>query len=1386
MYIAPATSIIYFRAKVVAGYCDPFISSTVTVLSYSYCEVETAAIDNITAISATSGGVITSDGGSAVIAKGIVWSTTQNPTLEENEHYSEDGTGTDEFTSELTELVQSTNYYVRAYATNTAGTSYGQQISFTTLDGIISLTTADAINITATSAQSGGEITDDGGAPVTTRGVVWNITENPTLEDNEGYTEDGTGVDEFVSELTELTPNTTYFVRAYASNVAGNGYGQEVSFTTLDGIISLTTAEAINITATSAQSGGEITDDGGAPVTTRGVVWNITENPTLEDNEGYTEDGTGVGEFVSELTELTPNTNYYLRAYATNSVMTEYGNEIYFSTLAALPQITTTEATSITATTAVSGGEIAYDGGASVTESGIVWSTTENPTLEENEGYTDNGTGTGEFVSELTELTPNTTYYVRAFASNVAGNGYGQEVSFITLDGIISLTTADITNITATSAQGGGEITDDGGAPVISRGVVWNTTENPTLDENGGFTEDGTGTGEFVSELTGLTQSTTYYVRAYATNSVGTGYGDQLSFETLAEPFVCGDNITFIYNGTEVTYGTVTGENGTCWFDRNLGATRAATSSTDTEAYGDLYQWGRAADGHQIRTSVTTSALSDSDTPDHGSFVLAPNNPYDWRSPQNSNLWQGVNGINNPCPSGFRLPTDGEWFEERQSWSTNDSEGAFASPLKLPVAGYRYYSDGSLRSVGTDGRYWTSTVDGTYSRFLLFNSSNAYMSIDNRANGYSVRCIKDYESEPTLPTVTTANITNIGATTATGGGNVTDDGGAAITARGVCWSTTENPTIEENEGYTEDGTGTGEFVSELTELEPSTTYHVMAYATNSVGTDYGEQQTFSTFAVMDIDGNGYTSVVIGDQEWMAQNLKTTKHNDGSDIPYVTYNATWAGLSTPAYCWYNNDQTTYGNTYGALYNWYAVNTGNLCPTGWHLPTDSESYTMENDIDPTISDPNATGWRGTNGGTKLKATSGWNSGGNGTDSYGFSALPGGHRYDHDGTFDSMGRYGGWWSSTEVGATDAWSRYLGYDNEGVYRNYYDKRSGIYVRCVKDSESEPTLPTVTTANISNITSSDATGGGNVTDDGGAEVTARGVVWSTTENPTLESNEGSTEDGTGTGLFVSELTDLEPSTTYYVRAYATNSVGTAYSEELQFTTYYGSVTDIDGNIYYTVLIGEQIWTSKNLRVTKYNNGNFIPTGLDNNQWGSTTSGAYAIYPHVEIDGLNSDEEVVGAYGALYNWYAVDDSRGLCPIGWNVPSLDDWTQLVNYVVDQGYPNESSNPNGVANTLKSCRQINSPLEGDCATNQHPRWSSNETHYGFDVFRFSAFPGGQRNHVGGYENLSWYGSFLSATEADATNSRFLHIVFGHGCIFYLNDSKKFGQSVRCIKD
>lgn len=245
------------------------------------------------------------------------------------------------------------------------------------------------------------------------------------------------------------------------------------------------------------------------------------------------------------------------------------------------------------------------------------------------------------------------------------------------------------------------------------------------------------------------------------------------------------------------------------------------------------------------------------------------------------------------------------------------------------------------------------------------------------------------------------------------------------------------------------------------------TYEVTLTVTNSAGSDSETKTGYITVntsgggggTVTDIEGNVYKTVTIGTQEWMAENLKTTKYNDGTSIPLVTDNTEWSNLTTPGYCYYNNDATTYKNTYGALYNWYTVNTDKLCPAGWHVPTDAEWTELENYL---IA--NGYNYDGTTSGNKigksLASTSGWNSssdvGDVGNDqasnnSTGFSVFPGGYRSD-TGTFRSVGIYGYWWSSTESSSTSAYLRSLGYNYSLLERYYFYKAHGFSVRCLRD----------------------------------------------------------------------------------------------------------------------------------------------------------------------------------------------------------------------------------------------------------------------------------------------------------------------------------------------
>jgi len=387
----------------------------------------------------------------------------------------------------------------------------------------------------------------------------------------------------------------------------------------------------------------------------------------------------------------------------------------------------------------------------------------------------------------------------------------------------------------------------------------------------------------------------------------------------------------------------------------------------------------------------------------------------------------------------------------------------------------------------------------------------------------------------TEPIVTTDNITAFTQTTASSGGNVTSNGGAKVTARGVCWSTTNNPPFGPNS--TSDGTGNGHFNSNIEGLTPNTKYYVRAYAINSEGTGYGNQVDFTTLEnppiaaftassttitagqsvqftdqstnnptswswnfgdgsistsnspahtystagtytvsltvsnnygsdaeikvnfitvlplrVTDIDNNIYGTVTIGSQVWMAENLKTTRFNDGNGIPLVTTNAGWINLSTPGFCYYDNNESLYKEIYGALYNWYAVYNGKICPAGWHVPSDEEWKTLEMYLGMSREVADLTLYRGTNEGSKLKSASGWNQNGNGTNETGFTGLPGGLR-GYDGIFYYVGNWTDFWTSTEINSNNAYTRGLGYIHDNIGRYEDSKKLGVSIRCIKNN---------------------------------------------------------------------------------------------------------------------------------------------------------------------------------------------------------------------------------------------------------------------------------------------------------------------------------------------
>ena len=479
---------------------------------------------------------------------------------------------------------------------------------------------------------------------------------------------------------------------------------------------------AITLNYTSAGVSAEVTDQGGAEVKSRGFVYGLS---------GGSFDtvfcGSGVGVYSAELNNLQPNTTYVYEAFAKNAGGFGTSGKVTFTTKDnEKPTVKTGEVENVGTTTASCGGNVTGDGGANITERGVCWSTNHNPSVSES--HVSAGSGLGEYTCNMTNLSANTTYYVRAYAKNSKGVGYGEEKQFTTLDfDLPEVTTAPVTDITQTTAKCGGEVINDGGTNVTERGVCWSTSHNPTVNNH--KVQAGEGMGGFTCNITGLNAHTTYYVRAYAINSKGPNYGEEVYFVTEANP-------------PTVSTGSVT----------NITTTSAMGSGNVTNDGGsDVSERGLCWSTHH-----------------------------------------------EPALNGTHV-------------EAGDGTGEFTAAITNLTANTTYY----VRAYAING------VEPAYGDEVEFTT----LSIS-------------------IPGVTTASVTNIGNTTATGGGNVISDGGAPVTERGICWSTNHNPTI--GGSHDNSGTGMGEFTVNMTGLTPNTTYYVKAYAINSQGPAYGEEVSFKT------------------------------------------------------------------------------------------------------------------------------------------------------------------------------------------------------------------------------------------------------------------------------------------------------------------------------------------------------------------------------------------------------------------------------------------------------------------------------------------------------------------------------------------------------------
>ncbi|MFD2068021.1 hypothetical protein ACFSKU_14085, partial [Pontibacter silvestris] len=1064
------------------------------------------------------------------------------------------------FTHQLTNLTPGTTYYIRAYAESEAGlVGYGDEVIFR-MPSRPSLTTRAVFPIGNKTATSGGNIYDDGRASIEASGIIWSTDRNfvPTLSTPNKTTQ--ASASDFTSELTGLVPETTYYVWAYATNIAGTSYGQQVSFTTnLAGLATIETTEASDVTSTSAVSGGTITDEGGVQVSTRGVIWSKVKNfnPDTDSIAGKTvQSGSAAGTFVSSLNGLERGTTYYIRAYVVNSVGTAYGDEKSFTTQD-VPTVLTLTLSDTTTTTAQGGGDITEDGRAPLMNYGLVWSTLPEPHTGLSTRTIYNGGAKGTFSSTMTGLKPGTLYYVRAYVSNTVGQAYGQDIQFTTPPDVPMLTTSVIFPSSKTSAEGGGNITDDRGAPVITRGVVWSTDPNfdpDTVVVN--RTLDGRGTGSFTSNLDGLEERITYYIRAYAINEAGTGYGDIVAFSMFATSpeLITQHEFTDITGNTAIGGGEVTRDGGS-----PVNTWGLVWSTIDANPVIGLHPHTTIKNSNIVGFEGTfTSQMTG----------LQPNTKYYVRA-------YAINGVGvayglTETIETATVPTLTATGPALVVRATSASiQGEVTDDGRMPIlargliwsiyddlttAGSNKVEEELTDSTGTGVSTFSATMEGLEPDKTYYVWAYARNGVGTT---YATRLqIKTLQIMP--PTVYTDTITAVEGTWAEAGGEVTDDGGSTVTARGLVWSTTRTPLLSEagSSNHVASGSGTGVFAARMPGLQPNTTYYFRAYAINTKGTSYGQLDSVTTLAIAPT-----VSIVTVSDILMtsASALASVTANGGEPVEErgFVWNTTGAE-PTPADSTLNMlgagpeingklEELLPDSTY---YVWaYAQNkvgTGySATPTIFTTPTLPTVLTIKPAVSTiTRNSAKVSGDVRSNGGLSIQAR--------------------GIVWSTDSIFDPTrvmldtvstkteevivsGTGFGTFTRDVTGLTEGVTYYVwAYATNGVGTGYG----------AREEFTTLTVPTLTTTvPLYDSLTNTAASGGEITKDGGKPVTVRGIVWSTTErNPTTELAT-KTSNGSGTGAFTANMTDLTPGTTYYVRAYATNSIGTGYGNLDSLTT---------------------------------------------------------------------------------------------------------------------------------------------------------------------------------------------------------------------------------------
>ncbi len=831
----------------------------------------------------------------------------------------------------------------------------------------------------------------------------------------------------------------------------------------------------------------------------------------------------------------------------------------------------------------------------------------------------------------------------------------------------------------------------------------------------------------------------------------------------------CAAGPTAIVDVTNPTTGKI-------WMDRNLGATQVATSSTDAAAYGDLYQWGRGNDGHQCRTSATTVTLSSIDQPTNGNFILAPNTPFDWRSPQNTNLWQGVNGVNNPCPSGYRIPTETELEPERLSWIQNNSAGAFGSPLKFSRAGYRDISSGSLSLVGTVGDYWSSSVSGANSRRFSFNSSNAQMDTERRAYGAAVRCLKDASAIPATLGAINCGSTSITGTLTSGtaasgvsasvpysGGNGGSYAAQTISSTGVTGltATLTSGILANGSGSlsfaisgTPSASGTASFALTIGGQSCSFTVPVQVnlvalYPANSVFCASGPT------AIVDV-----TNPTTG-KIWMDRNLGATqaatsstdaaaygdlyqwgRRSDGHQCRTSATTATLSSIDQPAngnFITINSGNFDWRSPQNANL-WQGVNgVNNPCPSGYRVPTVTE---MEAE---------RLSWSANTSGGAFTSP---------------LKLPlAGDRDDGGGALDGVGAYGHYWSSVVSGTG---SGRLGFNTGDANIGVLNRAIGLAVRCIKDASAIPAtigaLNCGSTSITGTLTSGTAASGVSVsvpyTGGNGGSFTAQTISSTGVTGLTATLTAGTLANGTGSLSFAISGTPATSGTASFALTIGGQSCSFTVSVGVNLLAQYpaNSVFCTSGPtaiVDVTNPTTGKIWMDRNLGATQAATSSTDANSYgDLYQWGRRADG-HQCRTSATTATLSSTDQPAGNFNLAPN----------SPYDWRSPQNANLWQGVN---------------GVNNPCPSGYRI--PTETEINA-ERLSWGQNTSAGAFASPLKLPLAGCRDASSGSLNNVGTFGSYWSST-VSGTNSRSLYFYTSNALMN--DDYRAFGFTVRCLKD